>query len=165
MPPKWLQDSEAEPHSWQAGISHLREGNLGEWHCQSVSLQGGVEWDVWLGTAHLCDGSLPSDVQIFPLDNVSGGGTQDSDMPWARQALSILFPAFVLSSNHRGSSRGRAGVGLVSVFWDQSIPCAVGSGFQQPGDASVCLPVPLEPRAAWLKQDSKQGGCCTDPEG
>lgn len=48
-------------------------------------------WDVWLGTDHLCDGSLPSDVQIFPLDNVSGGGTQNSDTPWAFPACSLLF--------------------------------------------------------------------------
>lgn len=66
MPPQWLQGSKAEPRSWQARISQLREGSLGEWHCQNVSLQEGVVWNVRLGATHLCDGSLPSDVGIFP---------------------------------------------------------------------------------------------------
>lgn len=104
MPPKWLQGSKAEPPSWQGGISQLREGSLGGWHCQNVSLQEGVVWNVWLGTAHLCEGSLPSDVGIFPLDNVSGGGGLDSDLPRPFPVCSLFLSCPV--------TRAAAGEGL-----------------------------------------------------
>lgn len=102
------------------------------------------------GTAHRCDGSLLSDVGIFPLDNVSRGGRQDLDMPWARQALSSLFPAFVLSSN-QGSSRGRAGVGLI---------CFLGSGHPTAGAGCCRVQLPAAWRCSQLPASASGAHAC-----
>lgn len=167
MPPKWLQDSNAEPHSWQAGMSQPGEGSLGEWHWQNISLHK--------GRCGMCGWALPTRLMAsHPLMLRFSPWTmclEQEDRTQTCPGLGRLCPvcSLVLSCPVIRAAAGEELDEVQSVFWDQSIPlqelCGAGSSSQQPGDAPSSLPVPLEPMAAWLEEDSMQRRCCTDPEG